>query len=76
MMLNGEKAMLDEMSRDKAKQQGEACRRFQSRVDVEMVDILVEWTQESARKRKWSDLFCMYFFNTCGINEQSNNNQK
>ena len=52
MMLNGEKAMLDEMSRDKAKQEGEACRRFQSRVDVEMVDILVEWTQESARKRK------------------------
>ena len=46
--------MLDEMSRDKAKQEGEACRRFQSRVDVEMVvvDILVEWTQESARKRK------------------------
>ena len=52
MMLNGEKAMLDEMSRGKAKQEGEACRRFQSRVDVEMVDILVEWTQESARKRK------------------------
>ena len=48
------KTMLDEMSRDKAKQEGEACRRFQSRVDVEMVvvDILVEWTQESARKRK------------------------
>ena len=50
MMLNGEKAMLDEMSRDKAKQEGEACRRFQSRVDVEMVDILVELTQESATK--------------------------
>ena len=74
-MLNGEKAMLDEMSRDKAKQEGEACRRFQSRVDVEMVDILVEWTQESARKGKRSDLFCMYLFNNCGINEQSNNNQ-
>ena len=48
------KTMLDEMSRDKAKQEGEACRRFQSRVDVEMVvvDILVEWTQERARKKK------------------------
>ena len=52
MMLNGEKAMLDEMSRGKAKQEGEACRRFQSRVDVEMVDILVELTQEGATKRK------------------------
>ena len=51
-MLNGEKVMLDEMSRDKAKQEGEACRRFQSRVDVEMVDILVELTQEGATKRK------------------------
>ena len=50
--LDKRKTMLDEMSRDKAKQEGEACRRFQSRVDVEMVDILVEWTQESARKRK------------------------
>jgi hypothetical protein len=28
----------------------QACRRFQSRVDVEMVDILVELTQESATK--------------------------
>ena len=50
-MLNGEKQCLMKCHETK-QNKGEACRRFQSRVDVEMVDILVEWTQESARKRK------------------------